>query len=160
MTVGFGIILMINIVAVVMSCSISDETPFGHNLHWFVGQFKFNMYIRYYMLCFFDLTFFSIMKLVDASEGNDSSKERKMATLASYVIFTLSLVMPVFFVTVVCVRQPVMRIKGAKSQFNTLVCKVDKGSRARLFTTFYYFFRRLLTAMFLAIPSDNTYIFL
>jgi hypothetical protein len=62
------------------------------------------MYIRYYMLCFFDLTFFSIMKLVDASEGNDSSKERKMATLASYVIFTLSLVMPVFFVTVVCVR--------------------------------------------------------
>ena len=31
-----------------------------------LSQFKFNVYIRYYMLCYFDLTFFSVMKLVDA----------------------------------------------------------------------------------------------
>jgi len=128
-------------------------------------EFKFNVYIRYYMLCFFDLTFFSIMKLIDASEGNDleengGSVERRMATLVSYVLFTLSLVVPVFLVTVVCVRQPVMRIKGAKSQFNALVLKIDKGSRTRLFTTFYFFFRRILTALLLAIPSENTYIFM
>lgn len=128
-------------------------------------EFKFNVYIRYYMLCFFDLTFFSIMKIIDASEGNDKeenggSAERRMATLVSYVLFTLSLVVPVFLVTVVCVRQPVMRIKGAKSQFNTLVLKVDKGSRTRLFTTFYFFFRRILTALLLSIPSENTFIFM
>lgn len=38
-----------------------------------LSQFKFNAYIRYYMLAYFDLTFFSVMKLV---EGNDSTPAR------------------------------------------------------------------------------------
>ena len=52
-----------------------------------------------------------------------------MATIVSYVIFTLSMVLPVFFVTIVCVRFDVMRIKQAKAAWNTLVLKVDKQSR-------------------------------
>jgi hypothetical protein len=124
MSLGAVLIIIINIVSVILGCFLSDKD--WPDLHWFIGQFKFNMYIRYYMLCFFDLTFFSIRKLVDASEGNDTSKERKMATLASYVVFTLGLVIPVFFISVVCIRQPLMRIKGAKDAFNTLVCKIDK----------------------------------
>lgn len=78
------------------------------------------------MLCYFDLTFFSVMKLVDANEGNDITPGRRAATIASYVIFTLSMVMPVFFVTIVCVRFDVMRIKQAKAAWNTLVLKLDK----------------------------------
>ena len=33
---------------------------------WFgkkLGEFKFNAYIRYYMLSYYDLTFFAVMKL-------------------------------------------------------------------------------------------------
>jgi len=70
------------------------------------------------------------------------------------------MVLPVFFVTIVCVRFDVMRIKQAKAAWNTLVLKVDKQSRQRLFVTFYFFFRRILNACLLAIPLDNTYIFL
>ena len=99
---------------------------FGVWLGEILAQFKFNVYIRYYMLCYFDLTFFSVMKLVDASEGNDITPGRRAATIASYVIFTLSMVMPVFFVTIVCVRFDVMRIKQAKAAWNTLVLKLDK----------------------------------
>ena len=133
---------------------------FGIWLGNVLSHFKFNVYIRYYMLCYFDLTFFSVMKLVDARQGNDTTPGRRMATIVSYVIFTLSMVLPVFFVTIVCVRFDVMRIKEAKAAWNTLVLKVDKQSRQRLFVTFYFFFRRILNAVLLAIPLDNTYIFL
>jgi len=42
-------------------------TPKGSKANqWFgkkLGEFKFNAYIRYYMLSYYDLTFFSVMKL-------------------------------------------------------------------------------------------------
>jgi hypothetical protein len=109
------------------------------------------------MLCYFDITFFSVMKLI---EGNDSTFGRRVATITSYVFFTLAMVMPVFFISVVCYRFDVLRIKHAKAAFNTLVLKVDKQSRWRLIVPFYYFFRRILTAVLLSIPITNTFIFL
>ena len=66
-----------------------------------ISQFKFNAYIRYYMLSYFDLVFFSIMKLV---EDDNSSKMREIATISSYVIFVLAIVVPVFLMTLVCSR--------------------------------------------------------
>jgi hypothetical protein len=75
------------------------------------------------MLTYFDLTFFSVMKLVEA---NDSTYSRRIATLASYVIFTLSVVCPTFLMFIVCKRFEVMKIKAAKASFNTLVLKIDK----------------------------------
>ena len=70
------------------------------------------------------------------------------------------MVMPIFFVSVVCFRFDVMRIKQAKAAWNTLVLKVDKQSRWRLVVTFYFFFRRIITAVLLASPIENTFIFL
>lgn len=109
------------------------------------------------MLTYFDLTFFSVMKLV---EGNDSTDMRKLATDVSYVFFVLSVVVPVFLMTIVCSRYEVMKIKQAKESFNTLILKIDKQSRYRLIMPGYFFFRRLLTAMLLSIPLDSPYIFL
>jgi putative exporter of polyketide antibiotics len=63
------------------------------------------------------------MKLI---EGNDSTKLRRMATIASYIIFTLSVVVPVFLMTIVCKRYEVLKLKEAKASFNTLMLKVDK----------------------------------
>ena len=101
------------------------------------------------MLCYFDLTFFSTMKLV---EGNDSTQMRKIATMASYIIFTLSVVVPVFLMSIVCKRFEVMKIKQAKQSFNTIVLKIDKQSRWRLVVPGYFFFRRYLTACLLSMP--------
>lgn len=126
MTAGAVLVLIVNILLWLAYCATNKESKFGVWLGEILAQFKFNVYIRYYMLCYFDLTFFSVMKLVDASEGNDITPGRRAATIASYVIFTLSMVMPVFFVTIVCVRFDVMRIKQAKAAWNTLVLKLDK----------------------------------
>merc|ERR1712166_1536022 len=54
----------------------------------------------------------------------------------------------------------VMKIKQAKASFNTVVLKIDKQSRWRLIQPGYFFFRRLLTAVLLSMPINNTFIFL
>jgi hypothetical protein len=157
MCAGAIVVILMNIIIAIGYCATSRESTVGKFFSNTLGQFKFNVYIRYYMLCYFDLTFFAVMKLI---EGNDSSPGRRMATIASYVLFTLAMVMPVFFISVICYRFDVLRIKHAKESFNTLILKVDKQSRWRLIVPFYYFFRRILTAVLLSIPISNTFIFL
>jgi hypothetical protein len=86
-------------------------------------QFRFNAYIRFYMLSYFDLTFFAVMKYV---EGNTTTKLRQIAEVVSYIIIVLSAVMPLLLMTIVCRRYEVMTIKQAKESFNTVVLKIDK----------------------------------
>jgi len=157
MVAGACIVIVINIIVAILYCATDRESSAGKFFSDTLSQFKFNAYIRYYMLCYFDLTFFSVMKLI---EGSDNTVGRRVATIASYVLFTLAMVMPVFFISVVCYRFDVLRIKHAKAAFNTLILKVDKQSRWRLIVPFYYFFRRILTAVLLSIPISNTFIFL
>jgi len=154
---GFVIVLISNIIFFILYKISKRKSGLNNWAGYHLSQYKFNAYIRYYMLCYFDLTFFSVMKLV---EGNDSTQARKVATMASYVIFTFSVVVPTFLMFVVCKRFEVMKIKNAKASFNTLVLKIDKQSRWRLVQPGYFFFRRLLTAVLLSMPIDNTFIFL
>jgi hypothetical protein len=154
---GFIFIIIINIVMFILYKTLDKDSNAGKWVSRNLAEFKFNVYIRYYMLCYFDLTFFSVMKLV---EGNDSTLSRQIATMASYVLFTLAIVVPTFLMFIVCKRFEVMKIKNAKASFNTIVLKIDKQSRWRLIQPGYFFFRRLLTAVLLSMPIDNTFIFL
>jgi len=122
-----------------------------------LAQFKFNLYIRYYMLVYFDLTFFSVMKII---EGDNSTTLRKMAVLLSYILFVVSIVMPVFLISIIFRRFAVLKVKEAKKGFNTLLLKIDKGSKWRVINPAYFFARRLLTALLLTLPIENTFIFL
>lgn len=67
---GFIVVVISNIVIWILSKIVNKESNFGKQINYYLAQYKFNAYIRYYMLCYFDLTFFSVMKLVD---GNDST---------------------------------------------------------------------------------------
>jgi len=156
-TVLGGIIIVINILVFIAWLAIPKDSGPGRFIGATLKQFRFNAYIRFYMLTYFDLTFFAVMKYV---EGNTSTDLRKYAQVVSYVIITLSVVLPLFIMTIVCRRYEVMKIKQAKESFNTVVLKIDKQSRWRLIVPGYFFFRRLLTACLLSMPIDNTFIFL
>jgi hypothetical protein len=156
-TVLGGIIIVINILVFIAWLAIPKDSGPGRFIGATLKQFRFNAYIRFYMLTYFDLTFFAVMKYV---EGNTSTDLRKYAEVVSYVIITLSVVLPLFIMTIVCRRYEVMKIKQAKESFNTVVLKIDKQSRWRLIVPGYFFFRRLLTACLLSMPIDNTFIFL
>jgi hypothetical protein len=74
-------------------------------------QFKYNIYIRFYMLIYFDTTFFAVMKII---EGNNSTTARKAALLTSYVIFVINIVLPVVLITTLFRRFDILKIKEAK----------------------------------------------
>lgn len=120
-------------------------------------QFKFNAYIRYYMLVYFDTTFFSVMKIMDP---NNDTTARKAALLLSYVLFVVNIVLPVFLIAHINRRFDILAMKEAKQSFNSLLLKIDKASRWRIMNPAYFFARRLLTAMLLTLPIENTFIFL
>lgn len=121
-------------------------------------QFKFNVYIRYYMLVYFDTTFFSVMKIMEKKENDTVA--RKAALLLSYVLFVVNIVLPVFLIAHINRRFDILAMKEAKQSFNSLLLKIDKASRWRIINPAYFFARRLLTAMLLTLPIDNTFIFL
>lgn len=107
-----------------------------------LGQFKLNAYIRLYMLAYFDITFFALMKILD---GNNSSAVRKAALFFSYGFFVISVVAPVAFIAILLRRFDVLKVKEAKAKFNTLVLKIDKNSKWRVSHIAFFFGRRLLT---------------
>lgn len=107
-----------------------------------LSQFKLNAYIRLYMLAYFDVTFFALMKILD---GNNGTTIRKVALFFSYAFFVLSVVLPVAFIAILLRRFDVLKVKEAKAKFNTLVLKIDKNSKWRVSHIAFFFGRRLLT---------------
>jgi len=120
-------------------------------------QFNYNVYIRYYMLVYFDITFFSVMKIF---EGENETNARKFNLLLSYVLFVVNIVLPVILITTIYRRFDILKIKEAKQSFNTLLLRLDKASKVRIVVPAYFFFRRCMTACLLTLPIDNTFIFL
>lgn len=67
----FGVLLIIsNIVVAVLYLVSPKKTGCGRYLGNILSQYKYNAYIRFYMLTYFDLVFFSIMKIID--DKNDT----------------------------------------------------------------------------------------
>ena len=120
-------------------------------------QFKFNVYIRYYMLVYFDTTFFAVMKIF---QGDNTSTLAKLALLLSYIVFVINIVVPVSLVTTIYRRFDILKIKDAKQSFNALLTRIDKNSKVRVVVPAYFFLRRCLTACLLTLPIDHTFIFL
>jgi hypothetical protein len=134
-------VLIVNLIFFLMTL-FCKQSRFGEFIAGRLSQFKFNAYIRLYMLIYFDFTFFAIMKIIEA---NNSTPMRKVATFFSYAIFVISVVLPVFFLAVLLRKFPLLKEKAGKSKFNTLVLKLDKGSRWRIIHPMFFFGRRLLT---------------
>ena len=71
----FVLVVITNIVVFALYLCAPKGTKYEAWISGLLSQYKFNVYLRLYMLCYFDLTFFSTMKIVD---GNDSTKMRRL----------------------------------------------------------------------------------
>lgn len=109
------------------------------------------------MLCYFGSTFFSLMKIMEA---NNTTSLRRALLLISYVVFVANIIIPVLLTILIYRRFEILKVKEAKQSFNTLLLKIDKASKWRIANPSYFFGRRLLTAILLTLPIDNTFIFL
>ena len=111
----FVLIIIANIFVFVMSKLNAGPASFKNWVKSAMIQFKFNVYIRFYMMVYFDTTFFAVMKIV---EGQNQTTARKAALLVSYVIFVINIVLPVFLITIIFRRFEILKIKEAKQSFN------------------------------------------
>lgn len=152
----FSLVVISNLIVFIMSKACKNNKV-GDCANRTMQQYKANIYIRAYMLCYFDATFFSLMKIMEDDNGTGM---RKALLLVSYVLFIVSIILPVFLVTLIFRRFEILKIKEAKQSFNTLLLKIDKSSKWRIVNPAYFFARRLLTAILLTLPIDNTFIFL
>lgn len=125
---------------------------FGNFIQGRASQFKFNVYLRLFMLIYFTFTFFSVMKIQDK---DNSTSIRKVALFFSYIFFVISIVAPVFFVALLLKRFELFKIKDAKKSYNSLVLKIDKASKWRVIHVAFFFGRRLLTAILLTLPITS-----
>jgi hypothetical protein len=123
----FVVMICINLVFFLMSYCVKGGR-LGEFVNERLAQFKFNAYIRFYMLAYFDFTFFAIMKILD---GDNSSTTKQVATFFSYAFFVTSIVVPIFFLAVILRKFPVLKEKAGKSKFNTLLLKIDKANKWR-----------------------------
>jgi hypothetical protein len=153
----FAVCIIANIVVFIMSKVFRPTERIGAWAQNALRQFRMNVYIRAYMLCYFDATFFSLMKIM---EDNNSTSLRKALLLISYILFIISILLPTFLITLIFRRFEILKIKEAKQSFNTLLLKIDKSSKWRIANPAYFFARRMLTAILLTLPIDNTFIFL
>ena len=151
-----GVILFCIVTCHGIVAAISKDGSASPSLKRLATSFKFNAYLRYYQLIYFGSTFFSVMKII---EGNNTTTPRKAALLLSYVLFVVNIILPCFLITLIYRRFEILKIKEAKQSFNTLITHIDKASRYRVANPAYFFFRRLVTAILLTLPIDNTLIF-
>ncbi|MFS8158873.1 MAG: hypothetical protein ACMG6E_01420 [Candidatus Roizmanbacteria bacterium] len=146
-------LVLINIAVLLLSlCCGGNSTRFGSFISSRLSQFKFNTYLRFFMLIYFDFTFFSVMKIQDK---DNSTSIRKVALFFSYIFFVISIVAPVFFIALILKRFELFKIKEAKKNYNALVLKIDKNNKWRVIHPAFFFGRRLVTAILLTLPITS-----
>ena len=156
-TLLFMFVVLVHVGLLVASLVLKGSGRFGSWVDRKLRQFRFNVYIRFYMLAFFDLTFFSAMKIW---EGDNSSQMRRVALIFSYVFIAVAVVAPTAFFTLVMVKFKDLQVKALKASYNTLVLKIDKNKRWRVANVGFFFGRRMAIAILLCLPVTNKYIFL
>jgi hypothetical protein len=90
-----------------------------HNVGKLLEEYRFNAYIKYYMLIYYDLTYFAIMKFANA-DSDDSAFDKKLTVLAIAVIVS-SILVPLLLLTLIHSRFSVLRVKDTKKSFNVLI---------------------------------------
>ena len=108
------------------------------------------------MIIYLPSTFFASMNIMTLFTDQPSNAA---ALLLSLVVFILNLILPVILLYKVHQRFEILMLKEAKQSFNTLLLKIDKAGRRRVNNPAFFFSRRLLTAIALTLPTENSVVF-
>ena len=118
---------------------------------FFVGlhaSFRYNMYIRYLMLAYFDMVFISGVILFDLDE--DVLTFRSIIAL---FVLTLTFFLPWLVVFFLCIKFE--KPKEERTSFSTVLLLVDRENRSRIFLPCYYFLRRLVSALLIVLGANQ-----
>jgi len=115
------------------------------------SQFRYNIYIRYVMVSYLDGVF-----VAGASLYGSDKDVLSLKSVFAILVLAFSMCVPFLVLIFLCSNfDKFNKDRTLKDKFNALLLKVDKNERWRIFLPFFYFVRRLMTAMMLILGSQN-----
>ena len=124
---------------------------------WAAAQFKFNVYIRFLMFSYIDLAFLSAVRVFNSDQ---STAILKLGMVGGIVILILTFALPIIIVTLLFLKFDKLKEKKFKTRFNSLLLKIDKGTKWRVFNPVFFFVRRWLFALILVMSLESQAVFL
>ena len=114
------------------------------------GQYRWNIYIRFLMMAYIDLVIIAGVVLFDSDDDVLS-----FPGIIALLVISFTFFMPLLVLFYLCSKFDQLQNKESKQSFNTLLLKVDKEDRWRIFLPCFYFFRRFMTAVVLVLGSSG-----
>jgi len=103
------------------------------------------------IVAYMDLVFISGIVLFDSEEDVLSFRSIIALLILSFTVF-----LPWLVLFYLCAKFEKLQTKEMKSHFNTILLKVDKEDRWRIFLPCFYFFRRFATALILVLATTGS----
>lgn len=105
------------------------------------------------MVVYLDMVFITGILIADdvKAEGTDLQWTSFMA----YLILAVSAFIPFMVMIYLCAKFDTLKEKAGKEHFNTLLLKIDKEDRWRIFLPSFYFFRRFAIGVVLVLGSKE-----
>ena len=153
-----AIIVISHIVLFLLSKFLREGKKLKDFADFMLPKFKYNIYIRYYMVTYFDTTFFAVMKIWE-QRANDTHA-RRFAYFIAVLLLIANILLPIFFFVLLQRRYFELGIKDKKRSFNALLLRIDKNDRFRIANPTYFFARRFVMAVLLTLPLESSTIFM
>lgn len=148
-----GILLVIFVIDMIIKLihqSIKPDGNYPRVSKFFAGlhaSFRFNIYIRYLMLAYFDMVFISGVILFDLKED-----VLTIRSIVALFVLTLTFFLPWLVVFFLCIK--FNKPKEERTSFSTVLLLVDRENRSRIFLPCYYFLRRLISALLIVLGAN------
>jgi hypothetical protein len=114
-------------------------------------DFRYNHYISFLKLAYFDATYVSCVNLFDNRVGSRDVFSFKF--VISLLVLSLMILLPFLLLTYLCSIFDKLGDKELKRGMSTLLMKMDKSSRSRIFLPILFFIRRLVYAIVLVLST-------
>ena len=105
------------------------------------------------MVFYLDLVFTQLIEVSEFKAQSDDVTNYKI--LVAISVLALTVIVPVVVMIYLCAKFDDLTDKDKKRSFNTLLLRIDKTSRLKVFMPTFYFFRRFFTAAVLVFWANQ-----
>ena len=146
-----------DLISLIFHQSIIKKTGMNssHRLYKFFENmrigFRYNHYISYLKLAYFDATYVSCVNLFDNRVGSRDVFSFKF--VVSLLVLSLMILLPFLLLTYLCSIFDHLHDKELRRSIGNLLMKMDKSNRTRIFLPILYFIRRLVYAIVLVLST-------
>lgn len=127
------------------------------NLELILQHFKWNVYIRWFMLGYLDMVFIASARIFDSDQ---ETTLQLVGTVIGILVLVGTLVIPILALYYLYAHFDRLQEDEFKKPVSQLVYCLDEGQKSRLFTTAFYFARRWMTGLMLVMSLNSQAVFM